>query len=299
MQISSNCSAAQTPWNLLWGRLWANMSEGKKVKEPAHLLYANENKKVEHYKGLYVSQSLLDVLMQRWDTLATFSKFHLKFSDYPKIWSAVIFPKSAPPISKLFQGEILEIAEIEKEKKKKRSISPTPIIHPCKAFQIVSSCERHSFSPQCVAISHILNALGDSWDDRRGTDSGSVDVWVYELSRSEPKWRLSCQKTVCNMRWDEGQSLRAGERLQSRTGLQDSKVSPRLPRANTQWPSAIMKSNDGLTRAYQEPQHIAKFVQPPPARPPIQCLLEFFYRDLRILLSWPEKHTCHLYCSLC
>lgn len=92
---------------------------------PAHLLYANENKKAEHYKGLYVSQSLLDVLMQRWDTLATFSQFHLKFSDYPEIWSHVIFPKSVPPISKLFQGEILEIADIEKEKKK-RSIFPHP-----------------------------------------------------------------------------------------------------------------------------------------------------------------------------
>lgn len=56
MQISSNCSAVQTPWNLLWGRPWVNVSEmqGKKWA-PAHLFYANENKKAKHYKGLSVS----------------------------------------------------------------------------------------------------------------------------------------------------------------------------------------------------------------------------------------------------
>lgn len=56
MQIRSNCSAVQTPWNLLWGRPWVIVSEmqGKKWT-PAHLFYANENKKAKHYKGLSVS----------------------------------------------------------------------------------------------------------------------------------------------------------------------------------------------------------------------------------------------------
>lgn len=101
---------------------------------PAHLLYANENKKAEHYKGLYMSQSLLDVLMQRWDTLATFSKFHLKFSKYHENCSAVIFPNSVPTISKLFQSEILEIAEIEKEEKKNLYLPP-PSFFPVRHFK--------------------------------------------------------------------------------------------------------------------------------------------------------------------
>lgn len=58
MQISSNCSAAQTPWNLLWvgggDREWTC----RKCREkwaPAHLFYANENKKAKNYKGLPAS----------------------------------------------------------------------------------------------------------------------------------------------------------------------------------------------------------------------------------------------------
>ena len=55
MQIRLNCSAMQTPWNLLsGGREWTCQKYREKWA-PAHLFYANENNKAKHYTGLSVS----------------------------------------------------------------------------------------------------------------------------------------------------------------------------------------------------------------------------------------------------
>lgn len=192
--MSSNCSALQTPWNLLRRRVW--MLDGWEMQEKvsAWQFYANENNGDKHYKRLTLSKCLFDVLMQEWDTCNLFMQ----------ILSVILNPESfcqLKPLSckKNFILKSLSklFASIAKSEARSGSFAffPSPplwlqgishhiIFFPSqkKKFVIVSS-GMNSFSLQFLAISNFINLLSGSW--RKG-HCRSVGVRAVTVS----SWKL-------------------------------------------------------------------------------------------------------------